>query len=151
MDREQGMETSGKSSTRIAARKLKLALRPVFVSACYLFVLLVLRSIAAGQVHLLIEPWHLPVSPALTGAEWSERTAAIIGRSVAPTRVTRPMLVALGVFMPILRELRETLYQWQGPWVVDDTKVRAAFGVAATDVDTGIRRTLEWFDGQGPS
>ena len=116
-----------------------------------------LPDIAAGLVTLGEhpeadgEPWHLPVSPALTGAEWSERTAAIIGRSVAPSRVTRPMLVALGVFMPILRELRETLYQWQGPWVVDDTKFRSAFGVAATDVDTGIRRTLEWFDGQGPS
>ena len=110
-----------------------------------------LPDIAAGLVTLGEHPeadgevWHLPVSPALTGAEWSKRTAAIIGRPVRPSRVTRPMLVALGIFMPLLRELRETLYQWERPWVVDDTKFRSAFGAGATDVDDGIRRSLEWF------
>jgi nucleoside-diphosphate-sugar epimerase len=58
------------------------------------------------------------------------------------------MLVALGTFMPLLRELRETLYQWEHPWLVDDSKFRQAFGVGATDVDDGIRRTLEWFEGR---
>jgi nucleoside-diphosphate-sugar epimerase len=113
-----------------------------------------LPDIAAGLVTLGEHPeadgqaWHLPVSSALTGAEWSERTAAIVGRSVRPSRVTRPMLIGLGVFMPLLRELRETLYQWERPWVVDDSKFRSAFGVAATDVDDGIRRTLAWFEAQ---
>ena len=92
-----------------------------------------------------------PVSPALTGAEWSERTAAIMGREVKPSTVTRPMLVGLGIFMPLLRELRETLYQWERPWLVDDTKFRTAFGAEASDADDGIRRTLEWFEGLRPS
>ena len=113
-----------------------------------------LPDIAAGLVTLGEHPeadgqaWHLPVSPALTGAEWSERTAAIVGRPVRPSRVTRPMLVGLGLFMPLLRELRETLYQWERPWVVDDSKFRSAFGAGATDVDDGIRRTLEFFEAQ---
>jgi nucleoside-diphosphate-sugar epimerase len=111
-----------------------------------------LPDIAAGLVTLGEHPeadgqaWHLPVSPALTGTEWSERTAAIVGRPVRPSRVTRPMLIGLGLFMPLLRELRETLYQWERPWVVDDSKFRTAFGVGATDADEGIRRSLEWFD-----
>jgi nucleoside-diphosphate-sugar epimerase len=109
-----------------------------------------LPDIAAGLVTLGEHSeadgvWHLPVSPALTGAEWSARTAAIVGRPVTPSRVTRPMLIALGLFMPTLRELRETLYQWEQPWLVDDSKFREAFGATATDVDDGIRRTLEWF------
>jgi nucleoside-diphosphate-sugar epimerase len=113
-----------------------------------------LPDIGAGLVTLGEQPeadgeiWHLPVSPALTGAEWSERTAAIVGRAVRPSRVTRPMLVGLGLFMPLLRELRETLYQWERPWVVDDSKFRAAFGAGATDVDDGIRRTLAWFEAE---
>jgi nucleoside-diphosphate-sugar epimerase len=97
------------------------------------------RSEADGEV------WHLPVSPALTGAEWAERTGRIAGRDVTPSRVSRPMVVALGIFMPLLRELRETLYQWERPWVVDDTKFRSTFGATATDVDEGIGRTLEWW------
>ena len=70
-----------------------------------------------------------------------------MGREVKPSTVTRPMLVGLGVFMPLLRELRETLYQWEQPRLVDDTKFRAAFGAEASDADDGIRRTLEWFEG----
>ena len=110
-----------------------------------------LPDIAAGLVTLGEHPeadgeaWHLPVSPALTGKEWSERTAAVAGREVKPSTVTRPMLVALGLFMPLLRELRETLYQWERPWLVDDSKFRSAFGVEATDPDEAIRRTLPSF------
>jgi nucleoside-diphosphate-sugar epimerase len=113
-----------------------------------------LPDIAAGLVTLGEHPeadgeaWHLPVSPALTGAEWSERTAAIAGRPVNPSRVSRPMVVALGLFVPVLRELRETLYQWERPWLVDDSKFRTAFGVAATDADEAIRRTLEAFSAE---
>jgi nucleoside-diphosphate-sugar epimerase len=107
-----------------------------------------LPDIAAGLVTLGEHPeadgevWHLPVTAALTGNEWSERTAAVAGREVKPSTVTRPMLVALGIFMPLLRELRETLYQWERPWLVDDSKFRGAFGVEATDSDEAIRRTL---------
>ena len=101
------------------------------------------RVEADGQV------WHLPVSPALTGAEWAERTGRIAGREVKPSTVPRPMVIALGLFMPLLRELRETLYQWEGPWVVDDAKFRSAFGVAATDIDTGIRSGIAWFEACG--
>lgn len=94
---------------------------------------------ADGQV------WHLPVSPALTGAEWAERTGRVAGRPIKPAVVSRPMVIGLGLFMPLLRELRETLYQWERPWLVDDSKFREAFGATATGVDEGIRRTLEWF------
>lgn len=59
------LDIEGRSPIRGVASKAKLALRPAFVSACYLFVLLVFRSVAAGQSHHLVEPWHLPVGLAL--------------------------------------------------------------------------------------
>ena len=101
------------------------------------------RDEADGQA------WHLPVSPALTGAEWAERTGSIVGREVKPSTVSRPMLVALGIFMPLLRELRETLYQWERPWLVDDSKFRSTFGATATDPDEGIRQSIDWWRTQG--
>lgn len=115
-------------------------------------VLSFIPDIAAGLVTLGERPeadgdvWHLPVSPALTGAEWAQRTGQIVGRPVKPSVVPRPMVLALGLFMPLLRELRETLYQWERPWLVNDSKFRSAFGAAATDVDEAIRRTLDWFE-----
>src|ERR687891_314550 len=111
-------------------------------------------AVAAGLVTLGERPeadgqvWHLPASPALTGAEWAERTGRIVGRGVKPSAISRPMLVALGLFMPLLRELRETLYQWERPWLVDHSKFRSAFSAAATDVDAGIREGIAWFEGR---
>ena len=65
MNMEPGMESRTKSPIRGMATKVKVALCPALVSVSYLFVLLVLRLVAAGQSHLLIEPWHLPVGFAL--------------------------------------------------------------------------------------
>lgn len=110
-----------------------------------------LPDIAAALVTLGERPeadgevWHLPVSPALTGREWASRTARVTGREVKPSTVSRPMVVAFGIVMPLLRELRETLYQWERPWLVDDTKFRTTFGATATDVDEGIRQSIAWF------
>lgn len=114
-----------------------------------------LPDVASGLVTLGERPeadgevWHLPVSPALTGAEWAQRTGRSVGREVKPSTVPRPMVVALGLFMPLLRELRETLYQWERPWVVDDTKFRTTFAATATDVDEAIRQTLAWSGREG--
>ena len=43
------------------------------------------------------------------------------------------------------REYLPTLYQFDGRWVVDDTKFRAAFGDGATPLDDALDTTLGWF------
>ena len=55
------------------------------------------------------------------------------------------MVIMAGLFSPRIRELRGTLYQWEGPWVVDDQDFRTTFGAAPTPVDAAIDQTLEWF------
>ena len=43
------------------------------------------------------------------------------------------------------------LHQWEAPFVVDDSRFRAEFGVGATDPDEGAARTVEWARAQfGP-
>ena len=43
------------------------------------------------------------------------------------------MFPFLGLFVPILRSLRDTLYQWDRPFLVDDSAFRARFpGVGVT-------------------
>ena len=117
-------------------------------------VLSYLPDIAAGLVTLGEryaadgKVWHLPVSEPLTGQQWAERVSHVVGRPVHLSRVSRPMVVALGLFMPLLRELRETLYQWEQPWIVDDTTFRETFGAEATSTDKAIAQTLEWFKGR---
>jgi nucleoside-diphosphate-sugar epimerase len=89
--------------------------------------------------------WMLPVAEPETTRSMVARFAAALGRP-AP-RVQRVPALArrgLALFAPILRELEEMLYQWDGPFVVDDRAFRARFGAAPTPLDEGVRATARW-------
>jgi hypothetical protein len=47
-----------------------------------------------------------------------------------------------------MREYLHTLYQFTDPWVVDDTKFRAAFGDLTTPLDEALATTLQWYAGR---
>ena len=63
-----------------------------------------LPDIAAGLVTLGERDdadgraWHLPAQPAMTGRAWADRLSAILGRRLPLGRVSRPMIVAAGLF-----------------------------------------------------
>jgi nucleoside-diphosphate-sugar epimerase len=110
-----------------------------------------LPDIAAGLVTLGEREdadgraWHLPAQPAMTGRQWADRLSIVLGRPLRLSRVSRPMIVAAGLFSPLLRELRGTLYQWERPWVVDDSAFRTAFSAAPTPTDEALEATVAWF------
>ena len=88
--------------------------------------------------------WHAPTNPARTQAE----TVADVCRSVGrpPVRV-RPWPAALlgvgGVVVPFLREMRETVHQFEAPYVLDSTATEQALGLAPTPWDDVCRATAE--------
>jgi nucleoside-diphosphate-sugar epimerase len=49
----------------------------------------------------------------------------------------------LGAAVPLFGELRETLYQWEQPFLVDDGKWRARFPTIGTDVDAAVAATVQ--------
>lgn len=51
------------------------------------------------------------------------------------------MLRAAGVLSPFLREVVEMTYQWEVPFVHDDSRFRAAFGMP---VDEAVAATAAW-------
>jgi nucleoside-diphosphate-sugar epimerase len=90
--------------------------------------------------------WHLPVAPALSTRQMVEQIHAALGLAGAPRyrKLNNVVLRALGVFMPMLREVAEMTYQWQLPYVLDDTQIRAELGLRATPVEEQIARTVAW-------
>lgn len=86
----------------------------------------------------------LPCAPAVTTRELVERLGAALGGPAKLQRMPPVLLSVLGLAMPILRELKEMAYQWEEPFVVDDRRFRARFGVEATPLETGVRETAEW-------
>jgi nucleoside-diphosphate-sugar epimerase len=92
------------------------------------------------------QTWHLPTAQTLDGA-------AVTGRSLARTLCTlagRPdrlqvapgwLLHAMGWFVPVLRENREMMYQYECEYRFDSGKIEQAFGQRPTPYGEGLAQT----------
>ena len=93
---------------------------------------------AYGQV------WHLPTSPhPFTGREWVEHIAAALGAKPAYRVAGKGVVRMLGLFMPIMRETVEMLYQYDRNYVFDSRKFEESFNMAPTPYEEGIRKVIE--------
>jgi nucleoside-diphosphate-sugar epimerase len=88
--------------------------------------------------------WILPCAPAGTTRQLVARFASAAAVPAPVRRMPRPMVKVLGLFIPILREVEEMLYQWDEPFVADDRAFRARFGVHPTAPDEAARQTVAW-------
>lgn len=111
-----------------------------------------LPDIAAALVTLGENPkadgyaWHLPVGPPVTGDEFLALVWQAAGGRPRSAGLGRGTQRLLSVFNPIVKELGETWYQRDRPWVVDDTAFRAAFGdVQVTPLEQAVADTVAWF------
>ncbi len=105
------------------------------------------RDVAAGLAALGLDEhaeglWMLPCAPAVTTRELVGRLGAALGHPIPVRRVPRLALSALGLVVPLVRELNEMRYQWDEPFVVDDARFRARFGEHATPLDEAARETV---------
>ncbi|MGZ8804557.1 MAG: NAD-dependent epimerase/dehydratase family protein [Microbacterium sp.] len=89
--------------------------------------------------------WISPVQSALVCREFAARVWSAAGQSGKPriSVMRRGMLRAVGLFVPIVRELPEMLYEYEKPFVVDSSRFERAFGVAPTPSGEAIAATLE--------
>jgi nucleoside-diphosphate-sugar epimerase len=95
--------------------------------------------------------WHVPTDSPLTQRQLAERFCSLAGAPPARLAVYHPMaLEVVGVFSPVVRELKETTYQFAAPFVVDSSVFTATFGSTPTPVDTGLEATIR-FERAGPS
>ncbi|MFF8772255.1 NAD-dependent epimerase/dehydratase family protein [Kitasatospora sp. NPDC015120] len=90
--------------------------------------------------------WHAPTLPALPVRRMTGLLAAEAGVSPVPVRRLHPAALALaGLFSPLLRELRETRYQFDRPFVLDSTAWSAAFTTRPTPLDAQLAATAAWW------
>ena len=52
------------------------------------------------------------------------------------------LLKILGLFMPIMREMPEMMYQYDRDYVFDSGKFMSRFGIAATSYAQGVKATV---------
>src|SRR6266508_3320905 len=83
--------------------------------------------------------WLVPTNLPLTIRTPTTRFTKVAG-APAPklAAVPYPVLWTGGLFSPMLRELRITRYQWNGPFVIDSTFTERTFGLAPIELDTAL-------------
>jgi hypothetical protein len=94
--------------------------------------------------------WHVPSNAPRSQQQVADDEAALAG--VGNVRV-RPMpslvLRTLGVVSPLMRELRETEYQFGHDFVMDSSAAVRTFGIEPTPWDEVLRATLRSFGWRG--
>lgn len=89
-------------------------------------------------------PWMLPCAPAETMRALVARLSRKLGREIKLMAMPRALLRTLAYFVPLLREIEEMAYQWDEPFVVDDTRFRQRFGQEPEDVERAAEDTVFW-------
>lgn len=97
------------------------------------------RDEALGQV------WHVPSAETVTTRQMLEMIFAEAGTPMKFRAAPRWLVTLIGLVNPVMRELKEVLYSFDEPFVVDHSKFAAAFGGATTPHEQAIRHTLDWF------
>ena len=93
------------------------------------------------------QAWHVPNDQAMTTREFVRLIEAALGKPVK-TRVSgRGMLTLLGLFIPDLREMKEMMYEFEAPYVVDSDKFTKQFNLRPTPLKEAVSETLAWYRG----
>jgi nucleoside-diphosphate-sugar epimerase len=88
--------------------------------------------------------WHLPTHRSiLTGKELTGLFAAEMNKPDRLNVLPMWMLKVLGLFIPVLREMPEMMYQYDRDYFFDSAKFENYFEFYPTSYQTGIRETVQ--------
>ncbi|PKP50710.1 MAG: NAD-dependent dehydratase [Bacteroidetes bacterium HGW-Bacteroidetes-11] len=93
---------------------------------------------AYGQV------WHLPTSDArLTGKDWINLFANEMGVEPKISILPDWLLAILGLFIPILKEMKEMSYQYDRDYFFNSNKFNNRFGYKPISPDEGVKKLVK--------
>lgn len=88
--------------------------------------------------------WHVPTTKEkLTAMQWIEMVAEELKMEAKVQSVPTWMLRILGLFIPVMKEFPEMMYQYEQDYIFDSSKFEKRFGIVATSPKDGIRSMME--------
>ncbi len=88
--------------------------------------------------------WMVPSVAPLTVRELADAFVAATGAPKAKiTAIPYPLLWSTGLFMPFMKELRTTRYQFTKPFVIDASETEQTFGLHARPLVDSLRAAAE--------
>lgn len=105
---------------------------------------------AAGDRQLWNSVLHAPTGPAVTQRQLIEAFATAGGVPVPKMSAIPAWLMrAVGVLSPAMRELAETAYQLQRPFVLDSSRSEQLLGLRPTPLAQAAAATVQWWRDRG--
>lgn len=89
------------------------------------------------------QTWHLPTTnEKITGKQWIALFAKEM--QVKPDYMIIPkwMMKLLGLFIPIMKEFPEMMYQYEQDYIFDSSKFEKRFGIQATSPAEGVKQSV---------
>jgi nucleoside-diphosphate-sugar epimerase len=87
--------------------------------------------------------WHVPTTKEkITVKGWIDLIAKELGVEPQIQHIPVWMIHFIGIFVPIMREFPEMIYQNDRDYIFDSSKFEQRFGITATSADAGIKTTI---------
>lgn len=88
--------------------------------------------------------WHVPTTKEkLTNLQWIQLIADELKVEAKIQSVPTWMLHILGLFIPVMKEFPEMMYQYYQDYIFDSSKFEKKFGIEATAPKEGIRNLIK--------
>ena len=107
-------------------------------------------DVARGLATLGLSPaadgkaWHLPLAWTGTTRELVKAVGAALDVAGTVRRIPDWLLWTAGLFVPSMGAAAEMTYQWKLPYLIDDRRIRQAFGVLPTPAEKAVAETAAW-------
>ena len=89
--------------------------------------------------------WHVPCPEAIPVRNVVKIIEQEMGVKIKSRVAGRFLISIMRLFNPMVREVKEMLYTWEEPYVVDSSRFEKEFDMKATPLDVCMKETVEWF------
>jgi len=84
--------------------------------------------------------WHVPTTrEKITGLQWIGLIAKELKVEAKYQTIPKWMIQLLGLFIPVMKEFPEMLYQYEQDYIFDSSKFEKRFGMKATTPEEGVK------------
>lgn len=88
--------------------------------------------------------WHLPTThKKMTSQEWIELLSKVMGKEAKFSTMPKWMMGVMGVFVPVLKEFKEMVYQLENDYFFNSEKFQKKYDYHPIDPEEGMKAFVE--------
>lgn len=88
--------------------------------------------------------WHVPSVATISTRAFLSMVEDEMGMKAKVRVAGKTMISIMGLFSPVIKEVKEMMYTWTEPYVVNHSQFEEAFGLRATPFEKSVKETVSW-------